>query len=136
LLFISIKIYESVVPNDRSLRKVELKQLAKCKQTKVNKSNLLPAWCQIFLISFNILKLHCFLRIAIETSKVMVTLYSMPGSPACRSVLMTAKAIGLDLKIVEVNTLAGETKTPEYLKLNPQHTVPTLVDNDLSIAER
>ncbi|RZC35595.1 uncharacterized protein BDFB_005180 [Asbolus verrucosus] len=58
------------------------------------------------------------------------TLYMMYPSPPVRAVLITAKAIGLDLTIKEVNFLTGDHLKPEYLKLNPQHTVPTLVDDD------
>lgn len=46
---------------------------------------------------------------------------------------MTAAAIGLELEKQVVNILTGEHLTPEYLKLNPQHTVPTLQDGDLII---
>nr|QVK45131.1 GSTe7 [Pagiophloeus tsushimanus] len=55
-------------------------------------------------------------------------LYYMPPSPPCRAVLMVAKAIGLelDLEIVEREQL----RTEEMLELNPQHTVPILVDAD------
>ncbi|EEZ98838.1 Glutathione S-transferase 1-1-like Protein [Tribolium castaneum] len=58
------------------------------------------------------------------------TLYMMPPSPPVRAVLITAKSIGLDLELKQLNLRRGDHKTPEYLKLNPQHTVPTLVDDD------
>ncbi|KAJ3663899.1 hypothetical protein Zmor_008117 [Zophobas morio] len=58
------------------------------------------------------------------------TLYMIPPSPPVRSVLMTAKALGLTLNEKIINFPAGEHLQPEYLKLNPQHTVPTLVDDD------
>lgn len=56
-------------------------------------------------------------------------LYTIDPSPACRSVYMCAKAIGLDLNKKEVNLIAGEHLSAEYLKLNPQHTVPLLDDD-------
>ncbi|KAK5642245.1 hypothetical protein RI129_008412 [Pyrocoelia pectoralis] len=56
-------------------------------------------------------------------------LYYTDISPPVRSVLLTAKAIGLDLDLKNVNLAAGEHLTPQYLKMNPQHTVPTLDDN-------
>lgn len=56
-------------------------------------------------------------------------LYGIYVSPPVRSVLLVAKAIGLDLEFREVNLGSGENKTPEYLEKNPQHTVPTLDDN-------
>jgi glutathione S-transferase len=58
------------------------------------------------------------------------TLYMIHASPPVRAVLITAKAIGLDLTEKEIDFFQGEYLKPEYLKLNPQHTVPTLVDDD------
>lgn len=62
-------------------------------------------------------------------------LYYKPGSPPCRAVLMTAKAVGVELNLKRVELMAGEHLTPEYLKLNPQHTIPTLVDGEFSLWE-
>lgn len=45
------------------------------------------------------------------------TLYMMPPSPPVRAVLMTAKSIGLDLELKELNLRKGDNKTPEYLKV-------------------
>ncbi|KAB0796128.1 hypothetical protein PPYR_10189 [Photinus pyralis] len=50
-------------------------------------------------------------------------------SPPARSTLLTAQAIGLDLDLKNVDLSVGEHMAPEYLKMNPQHTVPTLDDN-------
>ncbi|EDW28058.1 GL27186 [Drosophila persimilis] len=62
--------------------------------------------------------------------------YYRPGSAPCRSVLMTAKAIGLEFdKKIIINTRAGDQFKPEYLKINPQHTIPTLDDNGFSLWE-
>ncbi|XP_044270689.1 glutathione S-transferase 1-like [Tribolium madens] len=58
-------------------------------------------------------------------------LYIMQVSPPCRAVMMVAKAIGLELDIEEVEREA--LKTPEMLELNPQHTVPILVDEDFVV---
>jgi len=65
----------------------------------------------------------------------MVSFYYAPLSSPCRAVLMCAKAIGLDLDLKPVNLLAGEHLTPEFKKMNLQHTVPTLDDNGLYLVE-
>ena len=62
-------------------------------------------------------------------------LYYERGSPPCAAVYMTAKTLGIDLKIQNINLLTGEHLKPEFLALNPQHTIPTLVDNGFSIWE-
>ncbi|SPP80478.1 glutathione S-transferase 1-1-like [Drosophila guanche] len=62
-------------------------------------------------------------------------LYYHPGSAPCRSVIMTAKALGLELNLKQLNIPAGDQLKPEFVKLNPQHTIPTLVDNGFSVWE-
>ncbi|KAJ8956147.1 hypothetical protein NQ317_007415 [Molorchus minor] len=66
---------------------------------------------------------------------MVVDLYYAPASPPCRTVLLAAKAIGVDLNLKELDLRKGEHTTPEYLKLNPQHTIPTIVDNGYSLSE-
>ncbi|KAI4470437.1 glutathione s transferase d10 isoform a-related [Holotrichia oblita] len=61
------------------------------------------------------------------------TLYSTDASPTCRAVLMISKALALPLNVEEINLQKREHFTPEYLKLNPQHTVPTLIDDGFVI---
>lgn len=48
---------------------------------------------------------------------------------------MTAAALKLKLNLKPVNIMANENLTPEFIKLNPHHTLPTLVDNKFSIWE-
>ncbi|XP_017026651.2 uncharacterized protein [Drosophila kikkawai] len=62
-------------------------------------------------------------------------LYNMSGSPSTRAIIMTAKAVGVELNSITVNTFVGEQLKPEFMKINPQHTIPTLVDNGFAIWE-
>ncbi|KAH8320739.1 hypothetical protein KR067_008166 [Drosophila pandora] len=57
-----------------------------------------------------------------------LTLYGIDGSPPCRSVFLTLNALGLDFEYKIVNLLEKEHLKPEFLKINPLHTVPTLDD--------
>ncbi|KAG8039666.1 hypothetical protein G9C98_000395 [Cotesia typhae] len=59
----------------------------------------------------------------------MVILYSIDLSPPCRAVLMAARVINLNLDVHETNLLKYEHKTEQFLKLNPQHTIPTINDH-------
>lgn len=56
-------------------------------------------------------------------------IYGLEQSPSVRAIFLTCKAIGLDYDFKIVNPNLGENKTPEYLKMNPQHTIPTLNDD-------
>ncbi|KRT81940.1 Glutathione S-transferase, partial [Oryctes borbonicus] len=62
-------------------------------------------------------------------------LYIASMSPPCNAVLLVAKALKLNLNVKEVNLTNGDNKTPEFLKMNPQHTVPTLDDSGFYLWE-
>lgn len=62
-------------------------------------------------------------------------LYYSAVSAPCRSILMLAEALKLNLNLKPLDLMKGEHLTPEFLKINPQHMIPTLVDNDFSIWE-
>lgn len=62
--------------------------------------------------------------------------YYIPGSAPCRAVLLTAKVLGVPLNLKQTDLMKGEHLTPEFLKLNPQHTIPTINDNGFNLWER
>ncbi|XP_049283682.1 glutathione S-transferase 1-like isoform X1 [Anopheles funestus] len=88
-----------------------------------------------------------------------LVLYTLHLSPPCRAVELTAKALGLELEQKNINLLAGDHLTPEFMKvsflgireclflihhiqlnvrslqLNPQHTIPVLDDDGTIITE-
>ncbi|XP_037948722.1 glutathione S-transferase 1-like [Teleopsis dalmanni] len=57
-------------------------------------------------------------------------LYGTEASPPVRACKLTLDALGLEYEYKIINTLAGEHKTKEYLRKNPQHTIPMLEDDD------
>ncbi|CAG0904990.1 unnamed protein product [Darwinula stevensoni] len=65
----------------------------------------------------------------------MIDFYYLNPSPFSRSVMLTAKAVGVELNLKVTNFMKGETKTPEYLKMNPQHTIPTIDDDGFYLYE-
>ncbi|CAL4133748.1 unnamed protein product, partial [Meganyctiphanes norvegica] len=66
---------------------------------------------------------------------MLIDLYYMPISPYCRSVQLTAHSLGVELNILHLDLLKNEHLQPEFLALNPQHTVPTFIDGDLVLWE-
>ncbi|KAK4877106.1 hypothetical protein RN001_009612 [Aquatica leii] len=68
-----------------------------------------------------------------DISSMVPKLYIIKESPPSRAVIITAAAIELQLDIVVVD--GNYLRTDEFLKLNPQHTVPVLVDDDNIICD-
>ncbi|XP_075144560.1 glutathione S-transferase 1-like [Haematobia irritans] len=62
-------------------------------------------------------------------------LYCITKSPPCRAVFLVAKALGIELNRKYINLQSGEHLEPEFIKINPQHTVPTLIDGDFVLWE-
>jgi glutathione S-transferase len=62
-------------------------------------------------------------------------LYHNPLSPNARRVLLTAAHLGLSLDEKVIDVAKGEHKAPDYLALNPNGMVPTLVDGALTLWE-
>ena len=62
-------------------------------------------------------------------------LYHFPFSPNSRRVLAVAFHLGIDLELEEVDLTKGEHLRPSFIKLNPNHKIPTLVDGDFVLWE-
>jgi glutathione S-transferase len=62
-------------------------------------------------------------------------LYTNLFSPNARKVHAVAHELGIELETQKVDLRAGEQRTPEYLALNPNGKVPTLVDGDTVLWE-
>ena len=60
-------------------------------------------------------------------------LYGIPGSRALRSI-WAIEEVGIDYEHVPTH-FATDTKKPEFLKINPNGRIPTLVDGDLTLWE-
>jgi glutathione S-transferase len=62
-------------------------------------------------------------------------LYMNLMSPNVRRVRLTAAVLGIELDEKKLDFGKGEHKNPEYLALNPNGAVPTLVDGDFVLTE-
>jgi len=62
-------------------------------------------------------------------------LYVIVGSGNCRKVQATIDNLGLKVDVEYLGLLDGDLAKPEYLALNPNGRVPTLVDGDFSLWE-
>jgi len=63
------------------------------------------------------------------------TLYFISGSPYAWRAMLAMAFKGLDYTAVELHGSKGDTRTPEYLALNPRGKVPVLVDGDITVYE-
>lgn len=75
-------------------------------------------------VSFAVVKYFIFKNI-----EKMLTLYGLDPSPPVRACLLTLKALNLPFEYKRVNLMEKEHFSQEFLKKNPQHTVPLLDDD-------
>jgi len=64
-----------------------------------------------------------------------IDLYYMPLSAPCRSIMLGAKALGLELNLKLTDLMAGDHMKPEFIAINPQHNIPTVDDNGFHMNE-
>lgn len=62
-------------------------------------------------------------------------LYMNKISPNVRRVRLTAAVLGIELEEKSLDFAKGEHKSPEYLALNANGAIPTLVDGDFVLSE-
>jgi len=62
-------------------------------------------------------------------------LHTAPGSPSGRKVQAVILHLKLDVKVQNHDFAKGELRSSEYLALNPNGSVPTLVDGDFVLWE-
>ncbi|KPJ09551.1 Glutathione S-transferase 1, isoform D [Papilio machaon] len=64
-----------------------------------------------------------------------IKLYYYPVSGPARIALMAARLVGVPLQIEIVDLMKREQFSEAYLKINPQHCVPTLDDDGFILSE-
>lgn len=62
-------------------------------------------------------------------------LYHFPISPNSRRVVAVIHHLGLECELIALDLSKGEHLTPEFISLNPNHMIPTLVDGDTVLWE-
>ena len=64
----------------------------------------------------------------------MLTIYGWKRSRVVRC-MWVMEELGLEYEQISLNPNAGETRTPEYLALNPNGKIPTLVHDGFALSE-
>jgi glutathione S-transferase len=63
----------------------------------------------------------------------VIKLYGITGSRALRSI-WAIEEVGVDYELVPTHFI-GDSKKPEYLAINPNGRIPTLIDGDVTLFE-
>ncbi|CAO1321650.1 unnamed protein product [Diamesa serratosioi] len=75
----------------------------------------------------------CYLSLRRMSSRL--TFYHAIGSPPSRACLMLIRTMELDVNLKILNLSTGEQNSEEFLKINPLHNVPVLVDDEFVLTE-
>lgn len=69
---------------------------------------------------FNVCKIIeiFLLHLAKPVLNMGLDFYYLPGSAPCRAVMLTAKALGINLNLKHCDLMKGEHLTPEFLKVS------------------
>lgn len=77
----------------------------------------------------------CVCSFLLHETVMTVDIYYQSGSPPCTYVRVVAKKVGVDVNLKTINLMAKEQLKPEFVEINPLHTVPTLNDNGFVLWE-
>lgn len=64
-----------------------------------------------------------------------LVLYYMNISPPARAVLMAIRCLKLKVELIDVDLLNGEHMSDKFLRMNPVHQIPVLIDGDFVLSE-
>mgnify|MGYP001817882812 CR=1 FL=1 len=62
-------------------------------------------------------------------------IYADPISVNCRKVISGLKLMGIEYQLEYVDYFKGEHKNPEYLAINPNGSMPSMVDDGFTLWE-
>lgn len=72
----------------------------------------------------------CFGIVKASLANMVFILYGNELSPPVRAVFMAMKALGLKFEFRNIDLMGSEHLKEEYVRKNPQHTVPVLETED------
>jgi glutathione S-transferase len=62
-------------------------------------------------------------------------LYYLPVSPPARAVLLGIRNLGLKVELITLDLFKMEHLRPDFIKINPAHQIPVLVDDGFVLSE-
>jgi len=66
----------------------------------------------------------------VASTAALLELWGHPVSQPTRAVFWFMLINGIPYKFKKFDPLSGETRTPEFLRVNPSGTIPVLIDHD------